>query len=152
MEKYDSEMAARVWKRVNGEAEQAAAPAPSAQALAAAELEQAAMLLGLSGQFQGKNKALLRRLYEEEKAHGAMLRGIQLLTAGKCPAVKPAPARQTTPEIALCKCYAAALRAMKEYESRISDPEYGPVFVQLARQESVHCACILEILGSMAGF
>ncbi len=149
MEKYDPEMAARVWKRVHGEAEQAAAPAPSAQALAAAELEQAGIFLQLSRQAQGRENALLRRLYEEEKAHGAMLRGIGVLTTGKCPSMRIAPARQTAPEVALRKCYGATLRAMKEYENRMADPEYGPAFAELAGQERAHCGLILEVLGGL---
>ena len=149
MEKYDPEMAARVWRRVQGETASMAAAAPSVQALAAAEMEQAGIFLQLSQRMQGREKALMRRLYEEEKVHGAMLRGIQLLTAGKCPPIRIAPAKQTSPEIALRKCYGAALRAMKEYENCMADPEYGPAFAELAKQERVHCGFILEVLGGL---
>ena len=153
MEKFDPEMAKRVWQRVQGETEPVTDPIPTAsvQALAAAELEQAGRFLQLSGQLRTGEKALLRRLYEEEKGHAALLRGIQTMTAGKCPAMRSAPAKQTAPEVTLRKCYGAALRAAKEYENRASDPEYGPAFAALARQERSHCALILEILGSMAG-
>jgi len=149
VEKYDPEMAKRVWQRVQGEAAPVTAAAPSVQALAAAELEQAGIFLQLSQQLQGREKALLRRLYEEDKSHGAMLQGIQLLTAGKCPPIRTTPARQTSPEVALRKCYGAALRAMKEYENRMADPEYGAAFAELARQERVHCGLILEVLGGL---
>ena len=153
MENYDPEMAKRVWQRVQGETAQETVSAvpPSAQALAAAELEQASRFLRLSGQLPGREKALLRRLYEEEKSHAGILRGIQLLTAGKCPAMKMAAAHPMEPEVALRKCYGAALRAEKEYENRAADPEYGPAFAELARQERIHCVLLLEVLGRLKG-
>ena len=151
MEKYDSEMAARVWQRVQGEAEQVSPPPVSAQALAAAETEQAAALLQLSRQLQGREKALVRRLYEEEKTHADILRGIHFLMTGRRVPIRTAPAEGHAPEIALRKCYGAALRAMKEYESRSKDAEYGAAFAALARQDRAHCTMLLEILGSLKG-
>ncbi len=151
MEKYDAEMAKRVWQRVQGEAEPASPLPPTAQALAAAEMEQAMAFLQLSRQLQGREKALVRRLYEEEKAHADTLRGIHFLMTGKRPVLRTAPAEQHTPEIALRKCCGASLRAMKAYEGRSADPEYGPVFASLARQEKDHCALLLELLGGLKG-
>lgn len=151
MEKYDPEMAKRVWQRVKGEVQPPEVPGPSVQSLAAAELEQAGRLLQLSGQLQGRWSMQLRRLYEAEKKHADILRGIGVLTAGKCPPVRLPQAKQSAPEIVLRKCYGAALRAMKEYENRIADPEYGPAFAELARQEQSHCAALLEILGGLQG-
>lgn len=151
MEKYDSEMAARVWQRVQGEAEAVSPPLPSANALAAAELAQAAALLQLSRQLQGREKAVVRHLYEEEKTHADVLRGIHFLITGRRAPIRTAPAEGVAPEIALRKCYAAALRAMKEYGSRSKDAEYGSAFAALARQERAHCTMLLEILGSLKG-
>lgn len=151
MEKYDAEMAARVWQRVRGEAAPEGPLPPSVQALAAAELAQAAALLQLSRQLQGRQKAQARRLYEEEKAHGDILRGIHFLMTGKRPMLRIAPAEGIAPEIALRKCYGASLRAMKAYEGRSAEPEYGPVFASLARQEKEHCALLLELLGGLKG-
>ena len=39
---------------------------------------------------------------------------------------------------------------LAQYESRQSDPQYGHVFRDLARQEQEHCHRILEILGALA--
>ena len=150
MEKYDPEMAARVWQRVRGEPEAVLLP-PSSQALAAAEMEQAAALLQLSRQLQGRQKDLVRRLYAEKKAHADTLRGIHFLMTGKRPMIRTAPDESPTPEIALRKCYGASLRAMKDYENRSQEPEYGPVFASLARQEKAHCALLLELLGGLKG-
>ena len=150
MEKYDSEMAARVWQRVRSEPEAVLLP-PSAQALAAAEAEQASALLQLSRQLQGRQKALVRRLYEEKKAHADTLRGIHFLMTGKRPMLRTAPAESPTPEIALRKCYGASLRAVKDYENRSTEPEYGPVFASLAQQEKAHCTLLLELLGGLRG-
>ena len=146
MEKIDPAMEQRVWKRVR--ADEPAAPT-GLQELAAAEQSEAAVFLMLSRQLQGREKALLRKLFEQEQAHGAVLRGMHSTMTGNRLAVRTSPPQPETPETALRKCYGRKLRALAEYESRRSDREYGMVFCHLARQEQEHCAMILEILGNL---
>ena len=148
MDKMDSEMEQRVWKRVRGEMPEAP---PGLQAMAAAEQNEAAVYLMLSRQLQGREKAMLRRLFSEEQSHAAILRGMQLAITGQRLAVRPVPPEPQMPEIALRKSYGRKLQALASYESRTNDREYGAVFLQLARQEREHCAAILEILGQLKG-
>ena len=147
MEQFDKDIENRVWQRVNGDnpprLEQ------SLQALAAAELSEAAAHLMLSRQLQGKEKAILRRIYEEDQAHAACLKGIHYFTFDTPLAVRHIPPAPESPAVALRKAYARKLRALRQYESRSDDPEYGAVYAALARQEQEHCRLILEMVGNL---
>ena len=145
LEQFDQQMEQRVWKRVRGEEQP---PITGLQGLAAAEQNEAAVYLMLSRQLQGPEKAMLRRIFEQENAHAAILRGIHNAMTGQRITLRTAPVQPETPEIALRKCYARKLKTLSEYESRENDREYGAVFSHLARQEREHCAVILQILGS----
>ena len=144
MEKHNLELEQRVWKRVRGE-EQAGV---SVQSLMAAEQDEAAVHLMLSRQMQGREKAMLRKIFEEDRCHAAMLRGMNEMMTGKRLVTRTAPPAPQTPETALRKSYARKLQALSEYEKRCADPEYGMAFSKMAQQEKEHCALILEILGS----
>ncbi len=148
MQSYDAEKAARVWERVHAGREEQ----PQGQnlpALIAAEWSDAATYLRLSRHFRGKDAAVLRRLSEEEKAHGACLKGIYTLLTGEKPAIAAPAAGHETIHAALRRCYHREIRALSAYEQRSSDPEYGPVFAKLAAQEKEHCRVVLELLGKV---
>ena len=147
MEKIDTDMEQRVWKRVRGEEQPT--PQQGLQGLAAAEQNEAAVYLMLSRQLQGREKTVLRKLFEQEQAHGAILRGIHMVMTGQRLAPRTAPPAPETPEIALRKCYARKLKTLAEYENRAADPEYGVAFAHMARQEREHCAILLELLGDL---
>ncbi len=142
MGELDESMEKRVWERVRGEAQP-----PSLQVLAAAEKASAAVYLRLARLAQGPEKALLRQLFERERRHGQLLGGIHLLTTDKALSVRTAAPAADSMGVALRKCYAAALKAVAEYERRSQDREYGPAFTHLAAQEREHCAMLLELLG-----
>lgn len=144
MEKIDAGMEQRVWQRVRGEEQ----PAPLQQ-LAAAEKNAAAVYLMLSRSAQGPEKAMLRQMFERERSHSRCLNGMSILSDDRVLSVRTVPPANDRPEVALRKCYAHTLRAIREYESRENDPEYGPVFRHILHQEREHCRMILEILGSM---
>ena len=146
MDKKDMELEQRVWKRIRGEEQPKQV---SVQTLMAAEQDEAAMYLMLSRQMQGREKALLRKIFEEDRCHAAMLRGMNEMMTGKRIAARTVPPIPQTPETALRKSYARKLQAISEYESRCNDPEYGAAFGKMLREEKEHCALILEILGSM---
>lgn len=148
METYDPEKAARVWQRVR-----ATAPAEpdsgNLLALIAGEWADAATYLYLSRGRQGKEAAALRRLFEEEQAHAACLKGIYTLTTGQKPVIRTPPPVQEPIEVTLRRCYGREMRSLAEYEARSADPEYGPVFARLAAQEREHCRIVLELIGSL---
>lgn len=148
METIDPAKAARVWQRVKGETN----PEPPEQYLTqmiAREWTDAAIYLQLSRKFQGKHSATLRRMYEQEQAHTACLKGIYTLITGKRPVVRAVPPEQTDPEQLLRKCYGSKMHCLAQYEKRSNHPEYGAVFARMAQQEREHCLLILEVLGNL---
>ena len=146
MDYYDSEKAQRVWQRVSGKD---APPLQSIQALASAELNEAAVHWMLSQQLQGKERALLRRIFEEDQAHTACLKGIHFFMEDQPLSVRPVLPSPEAPVLALRKSYARKLKALREYTERSGDPEYGHIFRQLAQEEENHCKAILQIVGQI---
>ena len=146
MNTIDPQKASRVWQRVQGVNQ------PSDRELLtmiAREWTDAATYLQLSRQLQGKESAKLRRLYDEEQAHTACLKGIYTLITGTRPTVKAIPLPGQDPEALLRRLYGRQMQGLAEYEAKSSDPEYGPVFARLADQERDHCRTILEIIGNL---
>ena len=151
--KMDANKEAEVWRRVRGE-QQPVRPGPmeNLQELIMEEWISASAYLQLSRQMQAKEPAAtLQRLFREEQAHAACLKGIYTLVKGTQPTVKTVPAQKERVEIALRKCYGREMRSLMEYEKRSDDPEYGPVFARLAEQEREHCRAVLELIGSLNG-
>lgn len=149
MEPFDQEKAARVWQRVRQDP-----PPPSQEAdllaLITEERTDAATYLQLSRRFQGKESAALRKMFEQEQAHAACLKGIYTLLTGKTPVLKgTVPPPEATPT-ALRRCYGREMRCLAAYEKRSSDPQYGPVFARLAQQEREHCHALLELIGKLS--
>ena len=150
MEKFDPEMEQRVWKRVRGEEQPQPQPPTGLQGLAAVEQNEAAVYLMLSRQLQGPETSMLRKIFEQEKSHAAILRGMHTVMTGQPISSRTLPPEPQAPEMALRKCYARKLKTLSEYESRTNDKEYGAAFAHLAQQEREHCAVILQLLGSMS--
>ena len=148
MNPYDPQKAARVWQRVQTQ-QQESRPEGDLQALMMEKRHTAAIYAQLARQLPGKESPILQRLHREEQSHTACLRGICTLIAGDAPIVPTPPIPKDPPELTLRKCYAREMRSLKEYESRMSDPEYGPVFARLAEQEREHCRAVLELIGGL---
>lgn len=148
METYDAEKAARVWQRVHATAQ----PEPSTAelpALIAGEWADAAAYLQLSRRYQGRESAILRRMFEEEQSHAACLKGIYTLLTGEHTVTRTPPPAQESTEVILRRCYGREMQCLAQYEQRQSHREYGPVFARLAEQEREHCRMILELLGKL---
>ena len=146
MEKIDPQLQSRVWQRVRGEEPKQNLP-DTLKALAAAKWQQAAAYLMLSRQLQGREKALVRRMFEEEQAQAACLKGAYTMLTGEPLTARTPPPVPEAPEITLRKCCGRELRALAQYESAAEHGEYGPVLARLAQQEREHCRMILEVLG-----
>lgn len=148
MQAIDPAMAARVWQRVHADT-----PAENweqvLQEMIAREWTDAATYLQLSRRFHGKESGVLRRMFEEEQAHTACLKGIYTLITGTRPKVRAAAPELEDTEQILRHCYGREMRCLAQYEQRISDPEYGQVFHRLAQQEREHCRLVLELLGNL---
>ncbi len=148
MEKIDPAKAARVWQRVQGSAP-VEAKEQGLQELIVHEWTDAATYLLLSRRFQGKNSTILRKMFQDEQAHTACLKGIYTLITGNHPVLKALPPKQEDTELILRRCYGREMQCLAQYEARSNDPEYGQVFTRLAQQEREHCRLILELLGNL---
>ena len=148
MNGYNPQVAARVWQRVQKTPD----PAPDAAqllTLIAEEWTDAATYLALSRRTQGKRSTQLYRLYEEEQAHVACLKGIYTLVTGTHPKTQSVPPSRESVSIILRRCYGREMQCLAQYEARSADPEYGQIFARLADQEREHCRMVLEILGGL---
>lgn len=148
METIDPAKAAKVWQRVRSQ-EDAQPREQGLPALMAQEWTDAATYLQLSRRFQGKESAILRKMYEQEQAHTACLKGIYTLLTGTHPSVRAVPLPHEETETLLRCCYGREMQCLASYEQRSNDPEFGQVFSRLAEQEREHCRMLLELLGSL---
>ncbi len=147
METIDKAIASRVWERVRKESP--SLPEEGLMELIAREWTDAAVYLQLSRRFQGKDAAMLRKMFEEEQAHTACLKGMYTLLTGRRPTVKaPTPPQGDTEQL-LRRCYGREMQSLARYEARSADPDYGQVYSRMAQQEREHCRMILELLGRL---
>lgn len=149
MKEIDSQKAARVWQRVQGEGHLPAVKSGQYPALIQDQWQLSTFYMQLSRQMPGKDGAVLLRLAREARAAAMCLRGICSLTTGQSAALSPIPAQPSPAEAMLRRCYGQELRLLKEYENRCGDAEYGAVFTALVQRAQEHCCKLLELIGSM---
>ena len=148
MDTIDPAKAQRVWQRVQSQLPETARETGLPE-LIAREWEAATTYLQLSRRFQGRQNALLRKLFEQEQAHLSCLKGIYTLQTGKRPNVAGVPPVTDDAQKVLRRCYGRQMQSLARYEQLSGDPEYGHVFARLSGQEKEHCHMILELLGSL---
>lgn len=147
MDNYHQELEQRVWSRVHGSEDTDPVSALRAQIMEeATEIATHRMLLR---QLPDREKALLRKLIDEELSAVARLRGIHLLITGKPPVLRTSPPPAEPPETALRKSYGKKLRLAAEYDAISGDSQYGHIFSALGQQAREHCHILLEILGNL---
>ena len=134
METYDPQLAARVWKRVTGEAVETH---PDLQTLIEEALADAAAYLHLSRYFQNPYGQILRQMHRQEQSHAACLKGIYRMRTGK----------RCVPALTLQRCYDRELRRATQYSAEAADARFGQSFSRMAQQEQEHCRILLELLG-----
>ena len=148
MKNYDPKTAARVWDRVQN----TAVPLGDSQLILniiAEEAMDAATYLQLSKRLPPPQAAVIKQMAQQEQAHVTCLKGVYTMITGEKPKLLPVKISDDPPDIVLRRCYGREMRALAQYEARQSDPQYGHVFRNLARQEQEHCHRLLEILGAM---
>lgn len=141
---------AQVWQRVRGEKPEQPSLADALVELLREEWMDASLYLNLSRRIPGKEGAALHRLFQEEQAHAACLKGLYTLITGQRPKNQTVQLPREPVEQMLRRCYGREMRSLTVYEARSGHPEYGHVFARMALQEREHCHCILEILGSLS--
>lgn len=86
---------------------------------------------------------MLGQLLREYAGQYHCLKGILTLSGGRFPRKAPT----SPPDHSLRRCFDHALQRLGAFQLRSSDPVYGPVFRDLARQTEYHCRCITQLLG-----
>ncbi|MBR4290942.1 MAG: hypothetical protein IKT52_09935 [Oscillospiraceae bacterium] len=148
---HDIRKEARVWQRVQNEKQEREVQQRSDH-LPTLIMEQAqlsAAYLQLARHLSGQDGALFMRLAREAKAQAVCLKGILSLMTGRAPETATTPPQFTTVDAMLRRCYGKELWLLKAYESRCSDPEYGPVYERMTQRGREHCCTVLELVGRM---
>ncbi len=148
METYDPKLAARVWQRVQATGQEPDIT-PILLTMIAEEWQDATIYLHLSRLYPGRGGAQLRKLFEEEQAHVACLKGIYTLLTGQRASTRITPPPQGPMDTILRRCYGREMQCLAQYEQWSAHGEYGPVFSRLADQEKEHCRVLLELLGNL---
>ena len=137
----------QVWQRVRAAGEEV--PKNDLRQLQREAMELAAIYRGLMPQLAGRQQEQVRQLYLGEKANGAALAGIGILSHQSEEQLKLwQPGKEPVKKL-LEKCYHRARRCMTEYMARAADSEYGVVFQKMADREGQLCTLIAELLGSL---
>lgn len=144
MEHYDSNMAARVWQRVQG-TQESGNLAGEVLLLLAEETEDAWRYRQLSKNQNKEKAATLAKLSDSSRQCVHTLRGIHYLLAGAYPETVR---RSTAPSPApLQSCYGNTLRRNARYSQWSSHSEYGPAFAQMAVLSQQRCCLLLQLMG-----
>ena len=149
MKPYDPNTAAKVWDRVRS-TPAAIADAQAVLELIAQEMLDAATYSRLAQRLPPPQAAIARQIARQEQSHISCLKGVYTLITGQKPMVPKPAVTDDPPDILLRRCYGREMRCLSQYEARQTDPQYGHIFLTLARQEQEHCHRILEILGTLA--
>lgn len=146
MEHYDSQMAARVWQRVQGGN---AAENPTADLLLSLqeELTDLNRYKQLTGALSSTSKPGLQQLINATQQCISTLRGIYFLLTDTAPDVKPFPLPKELPVSTLRRCYGMTLQQITRYGHWCDHPEYGPGFMQLTDLSRLRCQILLRLLG-----
>lgn len=134
----------KIWQRVKGETPPVTEGLPG---LAAGALARAALYGNLARQLQGPGRGILQQLQEEEQHCARCMKGVYRMVTGNRmqPAAVPLSGENT--ETALRKCYGQTLKALADFERRVYDPEYGPVFGLLSSKMRINCCKLAELMG-----
>ena len=145
MEKYDNQLAQRVWQRVRGEVTGAQG---SVKGFLLAEAETLAVCRQLSRLYPAQ-KRLWQQLAGDVRRNMAILRGVLYLTEGHRGEEILLNPRQEQPEALLRLSCAQCMKLEGQYRSCADDPEYGCIYERLADAKGAQLATVLEIIGNM---
>ncbi len=147
MEKFDPEMAARVWQRVQSKEPAVLAredPEPLHQLLR----ELAALYDALAGLLPGGDGDRVRQLRREARAGAACVRGLWSLSGRQLPASPPVPVPREPARRLLEKCCHRERRLIAACGRQSLDPDWGPVYSRLAADAGRRCVEALTLLGN----
>ena len=144
MEIHDPREQIKVWNRVRPIQQPVT---EGLQALAAAALASAAVYGSLAQQIQGTQREMAKQLREQQLMTVRCLKGVHRMAGGTPMQLGSSIPVIQTAEAALRKNYGQSLKALRAFESRSADEEYGAVFEALAMREREHLRRITELMG-----
>ncbi len=142
MDGLDKTMEQRVWQRVLN---QSAGKQEDLRGLILTAAEALAASRSLAGSLAGRPREQMKRILELQQRNLQALKGMQRLSGGQN---RPVKVDVESPRNALETQYYRIRKLRTEYTARTADPEFGPIFQQLARREEEACCLLMEILGS----
>lgn len=147
MEHYDSQMAARVWQRVqNRDADTASVP--DIQVLLQAESTDLSHYRQLSGQWGQTGRSELSLLSSKTKQCISTLNGIWFLLTDSHPEIVPSPLPKELPVSSLRRCYGSTLQRLSHYDQWLRHTEFAPGFFLLSKLSRERCQLLLQLLGN----
>lgn len=156
MEKFDPEVAARVWQRVTKPAEDFPMPPlppaytpPSDASLGeciACAVQAAGIYQRLSRQLSGRDGALLRKMAAQKQQQVACLKGLCAIRGG-CTIPRMQPVGNRAPQALLRRCYNWETQLLSLCQARREEPSHGHIYSHLARQQQELCVQLLALLG-----
>ena len=149
MEGIDTQMAARVWKRVKAPAQPAPAEEVGLLALLFQSHGLAGLYLGLQRRLTGESAAQARDLYRRHVRLSACLKGMLLASGEPLPGLPPMVAGTGSLRSILEGCFHREQRLMHGLAGHTGDEKLGPVCRLLAEQSAQRAAMVLEILGEV---
>ena len=145
MNPYDSQMAARVWQRVQTNQEPADLSG-EVLLLLSEEAEDTALYHRLLKN-AGKGKSgILENLSRSSQQSLSILRGIYYLITGSYPT--PVPTQVSVSPASLRLCYGSTLRRSSRYGQWCSHHEYASAFAQLETLARQRCVSLLQLIGT----
>ena len=147
MDHYDSQMAARVWQRVQG-SNSAENPAAELLVYLQEELTDLSRYRQLYNTLSSTSKPGLQQLIQLTQQCISILRGIYILLTDTIPEVKSFPLPKELPASALRRSYSGALRRGTRYDQWSSHSEYGCAFGEMAVLSQRRGCLLLQLIGT----
>lgn len=144
MNSYDSQMAARVWQRVQAK-EEPVDFLGDILLLLAEEANDASLYHRLSKNSTKEKSVILENLLRSSRQSLSILRGIHFLLTGRNPA--PASTQAVVSSASLRLCYGDTLRRSLRYGQWCSHSEYACAFTQLENLARQRCVLLLQLIG-----
>ncbi len=146
MEHYDSQMAARVWQRVQN-SDTRTTSTPDILSFLQAESADLSRYRQLFNQHSFAGKPELPLLIAKTQQCVNSLRGIWFLLKDAYPDTITSPLPKELPVSSLRSCYGRTLQRISHYDLWTQHAEYAPGFLLLSQLSRERCQLLLQLLG-----
>ena len=147
MEQMDKFREQQVWQRVHPPEKSSQRQNLRALALAAGENE--AAYRRLAGVLPGALREQAQGLLRQSRMEIATLSGLHRLSTGAALGFKPQPLPDGVPRELVQSSFYRSCRALTEYTARSAEPEFGPVFREMADAAQKRCAQLAQLMGQL---